>query len=465
MLIPLEANRLGGNWHVGDDQVVGGVRGRAPQKKGAQFLEQMVSRESVCLRRLAGGRRRGIIGFDRFLANPRVTTERLVEGWGFAASEACPGRHVLAIQDTSEINFRTSKEHRRGLGEIGKGSGRGVLLHAMLGLDADTGGVLGLVTGRIWTRSGRVKKPHAKRPLSKKESQRWLATAEAAKPVLSQARMVTEVSDRESDIYAKWASVPGLNFHMLTRARQDRVIAEGGKLSTARLQAAGEADVELRERPGRPARTAHLVVRFGQVTLKRPKNSIEKGLAKTVRVSLVEVTEVGAPADVEPICWRLLTTHPVNDAAMAWKVLSWYRMRWNIEQFFRTLKQQGLQLEDSQLESAERLIKLTAIAAQAACTIMQLVQARDGKSAQMAEIAFTPAEIDTLQALVPELEGKTALQKNPHPPKSLAWAAWVIAKLGGWDGYPKSKPPGPITFRHGLQYFRSVAHGWNLREV
>jgi len=131
----------------------------------------------------------------------------------------------------------------------------------------------------------------------------------------------------------------------------------------------------------------------------------------------------------------------------------------------RTLKQQGLQLEDSQLENAERLIKLTAIAARAACTIMQLVQARDGQSAQPAKIVFSPPEIQTLHALLPELEGKTALQKNPHPPESLAWAGWIIAKLGGWDGYPKSKPPGPITFRHGLEYFKSIAHGWRLRNV
>jgi hypothetical protein len=32
----------------------------------------------------------------------------------------------------------------------------------------------------------------------------------------------------------------------------------------------------------------------------------------------------------------------------------------------------------------------------------------------------------------PKLEGKTALLKNPHPPHSLAFAAWVIARLGGW---------------------------------
>lgn len=150
---------------------------------------------------------------------------------------------------------------------------------------------------------------------------------------------------------------------------------------------------------------------------------------------------------------------------MAWRMVGWYRQRWHIEQFFRTLKQQGLQLEDSQLETAERLIKLTAIAARAVCTIMQLVQARDGRSGQGAGIAFSLPEIETLHALLPELEGKTALQKNPHPPETLAWAAWIIAKLGGWDGYPKSKPPGPITLRHGLQYFKSLAHGWRLRSV
>jgi hypothetical protein len=425
----------------------------------------MVLRESVCVRRLAAGQRSGIVGFSRFLANDRVTSESLIEGWSVPTAAAACGRHVLAIQDTSEINFRTTAENRRGLGAIGKGVGRGILLHAMLGLDAETGGLLGLVAGHIWTRDGRVKVPHTKRPLSEKESERWLSTAQAAKPVLASAAMVTEISDRESDIYAKWASVPEPNFHILTRAMHDRSINEGGKLSTASLQAAGHADVELRERPGRPAHKAHLVARFGRVTLVRPCQTIEKDLPKTVPVSLVEVAEIDAPAGAEPILWRLLTTHVVEDAATAWRVVGWYRMRWTIEQFFRTLKQQGLQLEDSQLASAERLIKLTAIAARAAAAIMQLVQARDGRSAESAEIAFTPAEIDTLEALLPELEGKTALQKNPHPSKSLAWAAWIIAKLGGWDGYPKSKPPGPITFRHGLQYFQSVAHGWRLRDV
>jgi hypothetical protein len=426
----------------------------------------MVARESVCLRRLAAGARGRIVGFGRFLANRRVTVERLIEGWGAEASQACVGRHVLAVQDTSEINFRTHADRRRGLGEIGKGSGRGLLLHAMLGLDAETGGLLGLVAGRLWTRTGRVETPHGERVLADKESERWLSTAEAAKDVLAGAATVTEISDRESDLYAKWSRTPGPGFHVLTRAMHDRPLAGGGKLSGAALAVAGMAVVEdLRERAGRAARQAHLVVRYGAVDLLRPKNTREKGLPETVRVSLVEVSEIDAPQGAEPVLWRLLTTHPVEDAAMAWRVVGWYRQRWVIEQFFRTLKQQGLQLEDSQLESAERLLKLTAIAAKAACVIMQMVQARDGRSAQPAEIVFSPAEIETLDALLPELEGKTALQKNPHPKRSLAWAAWIVAKLGGWDGYPSSTPPGPITFRHGLEYFRSIAKGWSLRDV
>ena len=150
---------------------------------------------------------------------------------------------------------------------------------------------------------------------------------------------------------------------------------------------------------------------------------------------------------------------------MAWQVVGWYRRRWAIEQLFRTLKQQGLQVEDSQLGDAGRLIKLTAIATLAACVTMQLVHARDGQSDQSVDIVFAPPEIETMHVLVPKLEGATAAQKNPHPPRSLAWAAWIIAKLGGWDGYPSSRPPGPITFRNGLQRFHAIAYGWSIRDV
>jgi hypothetical protein len=418
----------------------------------------MVARASSCLRRAAGGRRSQIVRYGRFLANEKVSLDALLAGWGEQTAIAAAGRHVLAIQDTSEINFTTTAERRRGLGEIGKGVGRGLLLHAMLALDADSDACLGLVAGQIWTRQGRIEVPHEKRRPQEKESWRWISTAERAKQVLSAAATVTVIDDREGDIYAKWASVAEQHFHLLTRSMHDRILAGGRSLyeTAAGLPIAGVSTVDLMARANRPARQAKLALRYGRVTLQRPKGPGMQDLPKTVELTLIEVVECDPPADVEPLHWYLLTTHQVSDAASAWQIVNWYKRRWTIEQLFRILKTQGLQIEDSRLETADRLLKLTAIAAKAAVIVLQLVQARDGQSAEPASTVFTEDQIQILDALGRQYQGRTKLQSNPHPPRGLAWAAWIIARLGGWDGYPRTKP-GPITIKHGLEYFLGIA--------
>ena len=416
----------------------------------------MVTRATSCLRRAAGGDRAKVVQYDRLLGNEKVTLDALLAGWGEQTAVAVAGRHVLAIQDTSEIHFKTTAKHGRGLGEIGKGVGRGLLLHA----------ILGLVAGKIWTRQGRVKVRHGKRPLEAKESERWVSTANAGKRVLAAAAMVTVIDDREGDIYAKWASVAGPNFHLLTRSMQDRVLANNASMyaTAARLPIADTATVDLMARAGRPVRTAKLALRFGLVSVKRPQGT-SRDLPETVDLTLIEVVELEPPAGVEPLHWHLLTTHDVGDAAAAWRIVNWYKKRWTIEQLFRILKTQGLQLEDSRIETADRLLKLTAIAAKAAVMTLQLVQARDGQSAEPASTAFNKDQIRALATLGSKYEGRTKLQSNPHPPQSLAWAAWIIARLGGWDGYPRTKP-GPITMKHGLQYFLGIAQAWqSLKDV
>src|SRR5207237_4186191 len=118
-----------------------------------------------------------------------------------------------------------------------------------------------------------------------------------------------------------------------------------------------------------------------------------------------------------------------------------------------------------EITQADRLLKLAAIVAHAAAITLQLVQARNGKSNEMADIAFSGEEIEALGALSHKYKATTALQKNPHPKRSLAWATWLIARLGGWDGYPSSRPPGPITLKHGLEYFKAFAAAHGSRNV
>ena len=82
----------------------------------------MVAGKTVCLRRLSRGDRALEVRFNRFLGHDKVTAERIIESWGESTVAAVEGRHVLAIQDTSEIHFNTTPQRRRGLGEIGKGN-------------------------------------------------------------------------------------------------------------------------------------------------------------------------------------------------------------------------------------------------------------------------------------------------------------------------------------------------------
>ena len=111
----------------------------------------------------------------------------------------------------------------------------------------------------------------------------------------------------------------------------------------------------------------------------------------------------------------------------------------------------------------DALERLAATALVVATRVMQLVQGRGspGHNFQAARL-FDPTEITVLEALIAKLEGKTQKQKNPHPVHTLAWAAWCIARLGGWNGYEKERPPGPITFTHGLRRFNATVDGFVL---
>jgi hypothetical protein len=422
----------------------------------------MVVRKTVCLRRL-GGDRGGELRAGRFFANPKVTAGRIVASWSERTGAACAGRHVLAIQDRTEVKFPTNAQRRRGLGPIKKGNAYGLLAHAMIAVDARSGSCLGLVGGDVWSRPGVNPIPHGKRPLAERESVRWVATAQGAKSVLQPAAMVTVVADREADIYPLWGSAPDERMHVLTRAMKDRALVGGGTLfaAVAAAPVAGKRAIELPARdPGCPKRTALVALRYRETQILRPQQERDLSLPPSVRLWAVEVREPDPPAGVEALHWRLLTTHPIADPAAAWEIVRWYQLRWVIEQMFRVLKSQGLQLEDSQVTTAERLVKLAAVAVKAACVDIQLTQARDGRDQMPASNLFSDAEIDTLAALGPTLEGKTERQRNPHPPRSLAWAGWSIARLGGWNCY--YKPPGPITFRRGMECFHQIHRGRQL---
>jgi len=403
-----------------------------------------VGARGVRVRRL-GGDRAGEIRLSRFLRNRAVTPEEMARTAGAATSGRVAGRHVLAIQDTTVVR---------------SDGGGGHYLHAVLAVDADDDAILGLIDGAFLSRSEGRKAGRRALPIEDKESFRWLTGAFRAGEVCAAARQVTVIADREADVFEAFAQRPA-SVDLLVRASQDRSLEDGGRLFARcdALAPVAQAVLDLAAKPGRRARQAVLAVRFMPATLARPKNRKGAGGPGSVSLNLVDIHEIGPPPGEAPVHWRLLTTHRVTTGAEALAIADLYRRRWAIEQLFRTMKTQGFDIEGLRIEDERPRSNLVMAALIAAVTVQQLVQARDGKTGLNGALrpitdAFEPEDDALLAAYCARLEGKTARQKNPHPRGSLAYAAWVCARLGGWTGYYGK--PGPVVMLNGWQQFQDA---------
>ena len=368
----------------------------------------------------------------------------------------------MAAQDTTEINFAGREERRRGLGPAGDGVSAGFFMHPVIAIDSETEAVLGLLDAKIWTRSDEFDAtPARERALEDKESMRWLEGAASAANRLTDAASVVVVADRESDIYAGFARRPA-SVDMIVRAAQDRVLDDGGRLFAAPEAWPELARNEVRVAPSRTgvaARVAIVALRAGMVEVCRPRHGCDAEGPEHLSLTMVEAREIDAPSGSSPLLWRLLTTLQVANADDAAEIVRLYRLRWRIEEIFRSLKSDGMRLEETQVHDASRLFKLALVGLAAATRTVQLVDARDG-SPRPATDVIDATLIPAADAIAPTLEGKTLRQQNPHPPHSLAWLSWIVARLGGWNCY--YKPPGPKTMRAGWARFASMAAGFAL---
>jgi hypothetical protein len=441
-----------------------------------------MAKRSACLRRL-GGDRAGTERYRRLLHNEKVTSEIMLSTAAKHAARAAQGRHVLAIQDRTELNYSGHAGSKRGFGVVGNGKDIGLFLHPVIVLDAGSGdprqvghagGVLGLVDAFVSSREkqppgGRKSREAERRklrPIAEKETGRWIDGLESVERELGGAAMATLIADRESDIYEEFARPRSAHVHLIVRAAHNRCLTDGDKLfaKMAALPGVAGQPIDIPAKPGQPARLARTRVSYASVEIARSRRVHDRALPESLTLQAVRIEEIEPPQGVKPVEWLLLTTHKVETLAQALQIVSWYRARWGIEQVFRTMKTQGFDIEESQIETPEVLSKLAIAVLIAALRTLQLVYARAGTTGQLLSDAMDEAAAPLVEALVVKLEGKTEKLKNPHPPNTLARLAWVIARLGGWDGYVGHgyKPAGPKTIAYGLTQFDAIRIGWEM---
>jgi Transposase DDE domain len=430
-------------------------------ERGAWLFDRIVATGSLVLRTV-GGNRAGEIAAHRFLDSPRVSAAEIIETLGRRTGERCCGRRIIAVQDTTEINFSGRDRARCGLGPAGDGKTPGFFMHAAVAVDAEDEAVIGLLDGTIWTRpAGPRVEARRRRGLEQKESHRWLSTAQAVAERAAGASQLIVVGDRESDIFALFARRPAA-VELVVRAAQDRSLADGTRLFACAggWPVLGSCAVRVGPRgPGDKGRTAVVSLRAGAIRVARPRHGVDRDTPQSLDLTLIEAREERPPAGSEAIHWRLITTLPVGDVAAAQGIVQIYRLRWRIEQTFRACKSDGLGLPDLQTHNADRLFKISALALGAAVRTIQLVDARNGGSRPGSDVA-DPEILDAAAAICPSLEGNTPRQRNPHLRDSLSWLSWIVARLGGWNCY--YKPPGPKTMRTGWDKLAAMAAGYHL---
>jgi hypothetical protein len=291
-----------------------------------------------------------------------------------------------------------------------------------------------------------------KRRLGEKESRRWVeVTAQAADLLTAGASRVTVIADREADLYEMFACRPE-GVDVLVRANHNRVLADGGYLggSCDEQPELGRAAVKVPPAPDRAARKTTLALRVCRISIQRPKRNRAAwaaALPASVELTLFEAREIDPPAGETPLHWRLLTTRTAESLDEAQAIVGLYRRRWVIEQVFRVMKTRGFDIEAVPIEENAPLKNLGCATLIAAIQIQQMLHDRDGLAARPMTDVFEPNDQPVIEAIGKTLEGRTARQRNPHPPGSLAHAAWICARLGGWTGYYGK--PGPIVLVRG----------------
>ena len=414
------------------------------------------------------------ISFYRFWKNEKVSESALSRcAINHCIRESHSVPHILLLEDTTEMNLESHRQRikdHNGLGVVGNNKDLGFFFHPTLAVNACDNSLLGVADIHLWHRQeNALKKDVRNLPIEKKESYRWPERAIAAKNNFPSDVQLTVVQDREGDIYESFCQLHSSGLDFVIRASYDRKLSSSThklKEHISELSPVYNYELEVKgNNKQRKKRNALMEVRFEKVSLLAPEHLVNlEDYPPSLSLYVLQVKEKqeSVPRTEKPIEWTLYTTHQVCDEKQALQIVQYYASRWIIEDLFRTIKTEGVNYESSELESGTALRKLFMMALIAAIQLLQLRQSRQGNTSQQTSLVFSDEQVACMEDLLPRLEGKTEKQKNPFTQTNLAWATWIIARLGGWKGYASQRPPGVITLHQGWTRFNNIFEGWDM---
>lgn len=400
----------------------------------------------------------------RFFDNPKVKPEQILEPHFLSTQlRAQNQRRLIVVQDTTLLDF--SRHHKTtGLGSIGKLEDgfepQGFFLHCALAL-TEKGLPLGLLHHQIRVRQGiKEKDSHllSLMPIEKKESFKWI---NGLRQIIQNTpdREVVMVCDREADIYEflEESLTSGVDF--VVRVMHPRMLEdeEFGDLNVFDRIAIEKVQSKIKiEMPGsgkRSSREALLSVKFLPVTYSaRPRGIKTKQVAHRSHLELfiVHLFEEAPPTGESAIHWTLVTSLNITQVEEALEVVRVYKMRWQVELYFKTLKT-GCGVQDCRLGSAEKLIRFITLQSIIAWRILWMTFINRVEPNITCESILTEDEWKALWFKKNRRQiqsGKIKAVPPDKPPSAYEAIRW-IAMQGGFLGRKGDKEPGQITIWRG----------------
>ena len=357
----------------------------------------------------------------RFYAHEKTTLSKLSAPLMAAScdgiEEYCTD-YALIVHDWSVLNYwnHDSKTDRKGF----HGTACGYELQSSIVLSDNNGLPLGVMAQNLSTQNGIWSSYQGDEVQEEKEHLQELAQRVQWLEKQAIDKKPVHIVDREGDA-VEWLRAC-TNSLWLIRCRKTSTVVFGDKRykiqELAKQLAVAPQAREVRYR----GKIAYQAIADCPVTITRPAQpkrqaALIKGEPIAAHLVVSRITDANGKILAE---WYLLSNAPVNAQILA----TWYYWRWQIECFFKLLKQHGLQLEDWQQESGLAIAKRLLIASQACILVWQL------------QYDDTPPAHEIKHFLV-RLCGRQMKKNRPITPSALLEGLWLFLTLmDTLDHYP-----------------------------
>jgi Transposase Tn5 dimerisation domain len=264
------------------------------------------------------------------------------------------------------------------------------------------------------------------------------------------------VGDRGADLFPFFQACQATHTHLLVRAFENRRIEpEEGRQShlldeVRTWPATASRAFQVPASHGRTARSTVVQLAFGTLSVLPPR--FEKRCGKEpVRLWGIRVWEEQTPIGEEPLEWILVTSVPTMSLEQAWERVGWYEHRPVVEDYHQCLTT-GCRLEDRQVQSADRLIRLLGLLSPLAVRLLHL---RDLARREPERPAHEVLDVDLLAVV--------AAQAGQTPALMTTGAFWkAVAQMGGYLARQGDGPPGWKTLWKGWLRVQTLLEGAHL---